>query len=217
MTHQSISRYSYTEVFERTVIISKKYFKEIAILSAIIYSLSTTVSLIFGPISSPVFCLFTLISIVYLFSIFQSHETQKTIDLDQLLFQKSQFQKLGKIVKPFLVLTLMLILLSFALVIPALIFGVFWSFWELIALEKDLPPKEILEYSKKLVTGSWWYIFIYFVITAFISNLPSSIIYSIFTDSPFFFLISNLLSGFLTSIFIIGFMIIYRNLQKIHH
>lgn len=217
MTHQSISRYSYTEVLERTVIIFKKYFREIAILSTIIYSLSTTVSLIFGPVSSPVFCLFTLISIVYLFSIFQSYETQKTVDLDQLLFQKSQFQKLGKIIKPFLVLTLMLILLSFALVIPALIFGVFWSFWELIALEKDLPPKEILEYSKKLTTGSWWYIFIYFVITGFISNLPSSIIYSIFTNSPIFFLVSNLFSGFLTSFFVIGFMIIYRNLQKIHH
>lgn len=218
MTRPSSSRYSYTEVFERTVIIFKKHFKAITILSVIIYSLVSSLILLFGnTLISPIFNTFTLILISYLFIIFQHYEDKKKVDLDQILFLKKNFYHLGKIIKPFLLLIIFLILLSFALIIPAIIFGIFWSFWEVIALDKNLSPKEILEYSKKLVSGNWWYIFFYFIITFFISNLPSSIIESSFPGNPIAILLSNLTAGFLTSFFVIGFFVIYRNLQKISH
>lgn len=217
MSHPSSSRYSYTEVLERAAIIFKKYLKEIGILSTIFYSLISSFVLIFGDYSFPLSIVILYIFITYLFIIFQSYENKKPVDLDQLFFRKKYFYTLLKIIKPLILLIVLLTLLSFLLLIPALIFGILWSFWEIVALDKTLSPKDTLEYSKKLVTGNWWYIFIYFIITIFISNLPSSVIESISPTNSILILLSNLTKGFITSFFIIGFFVIYRNLQKISH
>lgn len=217
MSHPSSNRYSYTEVLERTVIIFKKHIQEIAILSTIFYSLGSSFTLTFGAGGAPIFCILILILISYLFVIFQLHEDKKSIDLDQLLFRKKYLNNLLKIIKPFILITIFLILLSFLLLIPALIFGVLWSFWELIALEKNLKSSEIIEYSKKLVSGNWWYVFTYFIITFFVSNFPATLIESALPDNPLTLIISNIFTGFITSFFIIGFFVIYRNLQKISH
>lgn len=217
MTHPSSNRLTYTQVFEETFIFFKKYLKEITILSITAYSLSSCIIIITNSLPGLTFSFITLFLVVYLFFIFQLHENKKTVDLDRILFQKKYHYQLIRLIKPFVLLSLFLVLLSFVFLIPAIIFAIFWSFWELIALEKNLSPKDILEYSKKLVSGNWWYLFVYFVITFFISNLPYSIINTSFPNNPFPVLLSNLSAGFLTSFFIIGFFFIYRNLQKISH
>lgn len=217
MSHPSSNRYSYTEVLERTVIIFKKHFQEIAILSTIFYSLGSSFTLTFGAGGAPIFAILIFILTSYLFVIFQFYENKRSIDLDQIFFNKKYVHNLSKIIKPFIILTIFLILLSFLLIIPALIFAVLWSFWEVIALEKNLKSNEILEYSKKLVSGNWWYVFTYFIIAFFISNFPATIIESALPDNPLTLIISNIITGFITSFFIIGFFVIYRNLQKISH
>lgn len=207
-------RLSYIQVLEKTTPIFNKYFREIALITLITYSFITSLSLLIPELSSFFLLLVTVIITFYLFLIFQNDENNKTVNLDKIFFSKSNFFKLLHLFKPLLFILFLITILTFALFIPAIIFAVFWSFWEFIAIENKFKFKDILEYSRILVSHNWFYHFFYLIIAIFCLNIPPFIIYSFDTDNPIFILISNYLSGLITSYFIIGFIIIYKNLQK---
>ena len=92
----------------------------------------------------------------------------------------------------FVIFTLSMIMLFFALIIPAIIFGVFWIFASFIFLdqkEKKDKSNGIIDSFKKsfeMVRGNWWKTFGYLVLLAlaYIAfNLILGLIFSVFTTS----------------------------------
>jgi len=90
-----------------------------------------------------------------------------------------------------LVLMIFVLLLTLLLIIPGLIFGIYWIFAACIFLEKKENIKNSLKKSKEMVKGRWWKTFGFYlllglvmigiVIVASIVNIPSVIVMMIHT------------------------------------
>lgn len=50
-------------------------------------------------------------------------------------------------------------LLTLLLLIPGIIFSIYWQFIIFIAIDKQIYKKEALDYSKSLIKGHWWKVF----------------------------------------------------------
>jgi hypothetical protein len=72
---------------------------------------------------------------------------------------KFSFSRLADVFWTNLLLSLIGLGLALLLIIPAIIWGNYYSFAPTIATLRNLKGKAALEYSKKLVKGQWWKIF----------------------------------------------------------
>ena len=79
---------------------------------------------------------------------------------DKNIGWKELWQDSKKYIMPMLGLTLLMMLaimgLTLLLIIPALIFGVFWAFATTILVYEDKKAFESMKASKRLVEGNWW-------------------------------------------------------------
>lgn len=101
--------------------------------------------------------------------------------------------KLWKLFVTMLIQGILLILLFLLLVVPGIIFMVYWYLSTYVVLDQHLSGMAALKKSKALVTGNWWRTFAIVVISVLISGVSSSIITAISGDSEF-------MAGFLISI-----------------
>ncbi|MBW3020990.1 hypothetical protein KY334_06865 [Candidatus Woesearchaeota archaeon] len=96
-------------------------------------------------------------------------------------FSKS-LGKWWKVILTNLVLGLFLFGLMFLLVIPAIIFYIYWIFAIYVVLFTDNYAKGALDYSKKIVEGRWWKVLGYSITFAIIASL----VYFTLASIPFF-------------------------------
>lgn len=92
------------------------------------------------------------------------------------------------------------------LVIPAIIFGIWYSFTLMLVLDKEMPIKQALIQSKKMVQGNFMKIFGRFILFG-LFGMFSSIILSLIPYN-----IGSLIFGFASPLFILPTILLYRDL-----
>lgn len=78
-------------------------------------------------------------------------------------------------------ITISLLLLFLAFIIPGIIFMVYWSFAIYIYFEKGTTKMEALSQSKELVTGNWWKVFGYTILVTLIFIITAIVLQIILT------------------------------------
>lgn len=117
------------------------------------------------------------------------------LDVNEVLSLKDPEvkSKLWKLFITMLIQVILLILLFLLLVIPGIIFMVYWYLSTFVVLDQHLSGMAALKKSKELVTGNWWKVFAVVLISGLISGVASSAVGGISGDSEF-------MAGFLVSI-----------------
>ncbi len=86
----------------------------------------------------------------------------------------------------YLLFYLLLILATFALVIPGLYFGVCWCFLAQVIIVERRFGMAALARSRALVSGNWWYTFGMVLAIGLISQIPVAVLSALWSTVPFF-------------------------------
>jgi len=119
---------------------------------------------------------------------------------------KIGFKKIGKYLLVTLVLGIIIFFGLILLVIPAIIFGIWYSFTLLLVLDKDIGIGEALKKSKEMVNGKFWKILGRTAIFGLFSILISIVVSIV----PF---VGEFAVSFLSPLFMLPFYLLYRDLS----
>jgi hypothetical protein len=136
----------------------------------------------------------------------------KSVDwIEALQFARSKWTKA---IGTGLLLWIRILGFMLLLIIPGLIYSLYYVFWDSVVALRDRSGKEALEYSKKLVVGQWWRIFeitLIIVLLAIILSQGVSYLMSLISDNPFFGIIPNLLTDIVGSFITVTFVLLFLN------
>lgn len=114
-------------------------------------------------------------------------------------------KKIGKFFLVSLVVGLIVLLGLVLLIIPAILFGVWYSFSVWLVMDKDMKIGEALKTSKAMVKGRFWKV----LGRSFVFGLFSFFVSLIFTAIPY---AGSLLVSFLVPLFMLPFYLLYKDL-----
>lgn len=129
-------------------------------------------------------------------AIFKSFKNPFTkLDVNEVLSLKDTDlkPKLWKLFITYVIYMVLIILLFLLLIIPGIIFMVYWYLFTYVVLDQHLSGMAALKKSKELITGKWWKTFGIVVIAVLLSGVSSSIVTGISSGNEF-------MAGFLVSI-----------------
>lgn len=106
---------------------------------------------------------------------------------------KKSLSRWGAAIITTFILGLFIFGLTLLLIVPGIIFYVFWIFAPLVVILKDKSGKSALDYSKSIVKGRWWKVALYSLVFGFLG-----LISGLLAGASFWFLPDN----FLTSVLI---------------
>ena len=133
------------------------------------------------------------------FAILKMGESEKEIF-------KIGYQKIGRLLLISFVTGLIVFGGMFLLVIPAIIFSVWYSFSTWLVLDKNMGIKESLRKSKQMVSGKFWKI----LGRSAVFGLFSFLVAIILSIIPY---AGNLLLAFVAPLFLLPFFLLYRDLS----
>ncbi len=139
-------------------------------------------------------------------------------DTDFQTALKLGFQKWGVGLITMMLLGILLVLLFLLLIIPGVIFGVFWIFAVIVVALTDKQFFEALRYSQTLVRGRWWKLFGYVLLMAIISGLVLwviGLVFGLFGNGYVTNVLNNIASDLVSSFFIVAGVLLFRNLQHV--
>jgi hypothetical protein len=117
---------------------------------------------------------------------------------------------------------LLLVLLYLALIIPGIIFSIFWVLASYVLIFEKKLGMAALKRSRELVKGYWWAIFARYLVYIIIYVILSMTVYLLFfwakEGTSFFYLgqIINYITSFIFMPFsVVFFFVLYRNLKVI--
>ncbi len=110
--------------------------------------------------------------------------------------------KLWKLFISYVIYVVLIALLFLLLVIPGIIFMVYWYVFAYIVLDQGLTGMAALKKSKEMITGNWWRTFAIFVIAIILSIITSSLVSGISSENSF---IGGLLMSIISSVISIYF------------
>jgi hypothetical protein len=126
----------------------------------------------------------------------------------------------GAAVLTCLLMELMLLGLVFLLVIPAIIWGNYYSFYINAIANRGLKYRAALDYSKDLVKGRWWKIYGTSLALGFAIIIPTlivSFILSRFIPNPLISVILDLINCLSINFLMVTYSIWFLNLDAIKH
>lgn len=102
-------------------------------------------------------------------------------DYEQVLSLKDPNlkQKLLDLLWSYIIYGVLIVLLFILLIVPGIIFMVYWYFFVYIVLDQNLKGLAALKKSKEMIKGRWWKTFAIVLIAVLISAVISSIVTSI--------------------------------------
>jgi len=158
-----------------------------------------------------------LIGFVGIIYIIKSKIDEKEISTKKA-FQKS-ISKWKEILTTNIILNIFLFGLFVALIIPGIIYSIYWIFAIIIIVFKNKTEIKALDYSKKIVEGKWWKIFFYLIIftiiTGAISVAISQTLYLFLPKNAISFSIIEIIKCIPHSLFIVFLSILFINLDEI--
>lgn len=165
------------EIYKKNSKILLKYSLFIALIPAVFNSVINLVPSF--SLSRLIIFLLTILSafLPYLFSIPAYQTVHKLVNADKPLSFKEQFLLGLKRFWPVIFLTIILVVIITAgiilLIIPGIIFAVWYFASMYIAVNEDVTPMIALDKSKKLVTGRWWTVVGYLFVIGLIVGIPA--------------------------------------------
>lgn len=105
----------------------------------------------------------------------EKFDYEKVLDLKDPTLK----QKFLDLLWTYIIYIPLIVLLFLLLVIPGIIFMVYWYFFVYIVLDQRIKGLDALKKSKEMLTGHWWKTFAIFLISAIISGVVSSVVASI--------------------------------------
>lgn len=142
----------------------------------------------------------------------------KSITIKEAL--KKSISRWGPAVSTNIILGLFLFGLTLLLIIPGIIFYVYWFFAIFVVILKNKSGKKALDYSKQVVKGRWWTVAGYILIFsffAFLSIIINEILYWIlpegylFNENLIFSILSYTIIDIIQSFFIVVLTIFFIN------
>lgn len=119
-------------------------------------------------------------------------------------------------IKTTLLMGILLIPLMFLLVIPAIIFAIFWAFAVYVVMDDKLSGYSALKYSKFVVQGHWWKVLGNLLIMGLVAGIVGSIVSIPFSTEN---VVSQIIGATITSIVsmysLVGAYLLYRNLKSL--
>lgn len=109
---------------------------------------------------------------------------------------------------------LILLGLTLLLIIPGLIWSLYYAFWIYAVALRAVGGKTALDYSKRLVLGQWWRVFgIFFVIgiTGLIAILVVTFLLTLIADNPLANLIINTVTNVVGAFFLVVTVVFFLN------
>ncbi|RJO59378.1 hypothetical protein C4546_02450 [Candidatus Parcubacteria bacterium] len=97
---------------------------------------------------------------------------------------KQAFGRWGAGIKTSLLMVVCLIPLAIALVVPAIIFGVFWAFSIYLVMTENLSGWAALKRSKTVVQGRWWKVFGNLIAFSILASIAAWILQVVFSFLP---------------------------------
>lgn len=127
---------------------------------------------------------------------------------------KKALSRWGAAVGTNIMLGIFLLGLTLLLIVPGIIYYVYWIFVSLVVVLNDKSGKDALDYSKKIVEGRWWRVAGYSIVFAMLG-----IIVGVVVSIPYWFLPENFLINIVTdtlidilfSFFIVALTIFFIN------
>jgi uncharacterized membrane protein len=108
------------------------------------------------------------------------------------------------------------------LIIPGIIFGIFYSFALYLLVFEGVSGLNAIKRSKALVTGYWWAVFgrtLFLILIAILLSFVLSIPFIFFTEGTIIFSIYNLLQSLVwavvTPVFMVFTYLMYKDLRRI--
>ncbi len=130
------------------------------------------------------------------------------------------FQKWGSGFLTLLLMGVLLTALFILLIIPGLIFAVWWIFTIIIVALTDKRLFDAMNYSRELVRGRWWKLFGYALVMALISMVvlwAVGWVFGIFGSNYVADVAGNIISDIVGAFFIVAGVMLFRNLERVTH
>lgn len=102
----------------------------------------------------------------------------------------------------YVIYVVLIALLFLLLVIPGIIFMVYWYVFSYVVLDQKLTGMAALKKSREMIRGNWWRTFALVVISAILAGIASSIVSGISRENSF---VSGLLMSIISSVISIYF------------
>jgi len=147
----------------------------------------------------------------------------RQLSLDEAL--KLSLKKWPLLIATRIMLSVFLMGLTVLLIVPGIIFGVYWAFSIMAVIFENQRPYESLQYSKRLVQGRWWDVCNYTVFFVFISSLLAmlvnfsiSLLSMLAYTSVLFDVLGDIILSIVMPFFVVVSTVFYLNFNatKIH-
>jgi len=149
--------------------------------------------------------------------------TEKTIEGETIDWKKGLKLALSKWTKAIgtgLLSGVRIFGLTLLLIIPGIIYSLYYSFWGYVVALRNTSGSEALGYSKDLVEGQWWRIFgitFVFGLIAIALALGISYLASLISDNRFFSIVPNILIDVVSSFFTVTYALLFLNNDYVYH
>ena len=157
-----------------------------------------------------------LIAIMAIIYAINQRINKKNINYKEAL-QKS-LSRLGPAVWTNIVLFVFLLGLFILLIVPGIIFSIYWAFANYAVILHNKSGKNALDHSKSIVKGRWWRVFGILIVIAILSGLASIALTNILSLIPKNFIlniIANTVLRVLMTFFTIVGTVLFINLDKV--
>lgn len=143
--------------------------------------------------------------------------TEKAIDGQSMNWQealKFALSKWAQAVGTGLLSGIRILLFTLLFIIPGIIFGVYYFFWDYVVALRDQSGRDALNYSKNLVEGQWWRIFGTTLVFSLMAIAISSGIWyltSLISENQLFSIIPNILVDIVGSFITVMYVLLFLN------
>ncbi len=163
--------------------------------------------------------LFGVIATMAIVYVIKNKIDGKTISVGQAL--KKSFSKWGAVIGTNIMAGIFAFGLMLLLIVPGIIYSVYWIFAVYVVLLNDKSGKKALDYSKEIVKGRWWRVtgyYIVFGILGFIVGVIYSFPFLFFLDENllenlFISVVSDTFSDIISSFFVVVSAIFFINFE----
>lgn len=138
-------------------------------------------------------------------AIFKSFKSPYSkLDVNEVLSLKDADlkPKLWKLFLTYVIYVVLIILLFLLLIIPGIIFMVYWYLFAYVVLDQHLSGMAALKKSKEMISGNWWKTFGIFVIAVILSGVASSLVTGVSGESS---MVAGLLMAVISALISIYF------------
>jgi len=146
---------------------------------------------------------------------------KKILDKEKIDFKgalKKSLSKWPKVIWTSFLRGIFLIGLTLLLIIPGVIYSIYWAFVVYVVVLCDKSGKKVLNYSKSVVKGKWWKVFRIFLgleILSFLAMIILTILFQLIPEHFILDIFSNIMFDIISAFFVVVITVFFINLDNL--